>query len=149
MESESSPAEKDEVEDFGDEALMDIPFEQRNRRLKYGRPQDLQEAVEHYFKALKGPPTMSGLQLSLGMSETAFYAYRQRPGYRWVVERARLMIEEYYEQGLSDPALRPGSTWWLERIRGRVPKTQAVTGPALPQAVFAPFMHAQPSDVDE
>lgn len=149
MESKSNPAEEGEVEDFGDEALMDIPFEQRNRRLKYGRPQDLQEAVEQYFKTLKGPPTMSGLQLSLGMSETAFYAYRQRPGYRWVVERARLMIEEYYEQGLSDPSLRPGSTWWLERIRGRVPKAAVDTGPALPQAVFAPFLHSQPTEATD
>lgn len=60
--------------------------------------------VQSYFETVreeKMPPTITGLALHLGFeSRQSFYDYEKKDGFAYTVKRARLRIENMYEQNL-------------------------------------------------
>jgi len=81
----------------------------------FNSPEELQEKIEVYFddkcvidvttkagvSQIKRP-TITGLCYFLGFeSRQSFYDYEGRAEYSYTVRRARLRIEQFYEQGLS------------------------------------------------
>ena len=87
------------------------------RKSNAGRPpafindEELQESVDFYFKGLiyqddRGntltkPATITGMALFLGFcSRQSFYDYEKKEGFTYTVKRARLRVEESYEDHL-------------------------------------------------
>lgn len=65
--------------------------------------EQLAEAIEAYLSTRDkdNPPTVSGLALALGFeSRQSFYDYEKNPIHSYTIRRARLAIEETYEQRL-------------------------------------------------
>lgn len=91
----------------------------RGRPPLYDNAEDLQKAIDDYFKegvetktVVVGPPnnkttievevpTITGLCYFLGFeSRQSFYDLEKRPGFSYTVKRARLFIEKHYEEML-------------------------------------------------
>lgn len=68
-------------------------------------PDKLQEMVDQYFAKVnedKTRPTITGLCLALGFeSRQSFYDYEKREGFSYTIKRARMWIENAYEQLLT------------------------------------------------
>lgn len=83
-------------------------------------PEEIEKLVEEYFetgvtikKVVLGPPnarytidlpvpTITGLCLFLGFeSRQSFYAYEQKPEFSYTIKKARLLIENEYEEMLA------------------------------------------------
>lgn len=61
-------------------------------------PRALEKKVDEYFEQTKEENyTISGLCLHLRCNKDTFYEYGKRPGYKEVIDYARLMIEHSYE----------------------------------------------------
>lgn len=61
------------------------------------KDEDTGEMVESYTK----PPTITGLALFLGfVSRQSFYEYKEKPEFTYTIKRARLRVEQVYEQHL-------------------------------------------------
>ena len=90
------------------------------RTPEYKTPEELQEAIERYFKegatirkVIVGSGksaqvvelpilTITGLCFYLGFeSRQSFYDYEKRPSYSYTIKRARLFMEKEYEEMLS------------------------------------------------
>ena len=86
----------------------------------YETPEQLQEAIDRYFKSGikqktvvigKAPnnyevqipvPTITGLCIFLGFeSRQSFYAYEKKEGFSYTIKKARLFIENEYEEMLA------------------------------------------------
>lgn len=79
----------------------------------FDNPEDLKEKVDGYFaqfhaEATTKPelgewrPTITGLCLFCGFeSRQSFYAYEKKEGFSYTIKRARMFIENAYEQLLS------------------------------------------------
>jgi len=75
-----------------------------------GRPpvfdgaQDMQSKVYEYFEKLEileKHATITGLCLHLGFcSRQSFYDYEKNPQFSYTIRKARMMVEEYYENSL-------------------------------------------------
>ena len=72
------------------------------RTFTYKSEEDLEKAIDKYFEILDTKaPTITGLALHLGFnSRRTFYNYGSNPYYKKIIDRARLRIEESYEQRL-------------------------------------------------
>lgn len=87
---------------------------------KFSNPDDLQDKIDLYFKegvkkrtVLVGPannripleipvPTITGLCIYLGFeSRQSFYDYESRPEFSYTIKKARLFIENEYEEMLN------------------------------------------------
>lgn len=72
---------------------------------KYETPEKLQEAINSYQAeclAEDRPLTISGLAYHLGFeSRQSFYDYEKREAFSYTIKRARLFIENSYEERLS------------------------------------------------
>lgn len=102
------------------------------RKPAYASPEELQVKITEYFEKSKPEfarteegdlafdkygspiilnynfPTVCGLALHLGfVTRQALINYQARPLFVDVVSRAKLRIEQEYEQRLSDPRLKP------------------------------------------
>lgn len=65
---------------------------------KYETPEELQAEISKYFAENKGKVTISGLAYALGFeSRQSFYDYEKRDVFSYTVKRARLFIENEYE----------------------------------------------------
>lgn len=63
-------------------------------------PGKLQAEIEEYF-AQDGKKTITGLAYHLGFeSRQSFYDYEDRPGFSYIIKRARLKVENGYEEML-------------------------------------------------
>ena len=72
------------------------------RPLTYETPEDLQAAIDKYRAIKDIKPTISGLCYHLGFeSRQSFYDYETREGFSYTIKRARLFIEQEYEEKLS------------------------------------------------
>jgi len=90
------------------------------RPLLFSTPEDLQSAIDEYLtvgvkqktvivgkgenlkEVIIPVPTISGLCYYLGFeSRQSFYAYEQRPEFCYTIKRARLFIEQEYEEMLA------------------------------------------------
>lgn len=88
----------------------------------------LSQAIESYFSTRDkdNPPTISGLALHLGfVSRQSFYDYEKNPAHSYTIKRARLAIEDCYEQRLhaSNPT---GAIFALKNFGWK--DTQEITG---------------------
>jgi len=64
-------------------------------------PEELQKKITAYFANEEGKYTITGLCLSLGFeSRQSFYDYEKKKEYSYLVKRARMVIESYYEERL-------------------------------------------------
>ncbi len=67
---------------------------------RYDDPAKMSEAIEAYF-ASGGKLTITGLAYSLGFeSRQSFYDYEDRPAFSYIIKRARLRVENCYEENL-------------------------------------------------
>ena len=68
---------------------------------KYDNPEQLQAQVDEYFEwvgTVNERPTITGLALYLGFeSRQSIYDYEKKKGFAYILKRARLAIENYYE----------------------------------------------------
>lgn len=103
-----------------------------------GRPpvfesaEDMQKMIDEYFNHIKGeekeidgnkqwvrypePITITGICLYLGFeSRQSFYDYEKNPKFSYTVKRARMMIENSYEQKLSNQNVA-GSIFALKNL---------------------------------
>ena len=65
----------------------------------YNSPEDMIKGIEDYFNSNNSGITITGLCIHLGFeSRQSFYAYEQKPEFSYIVKRARLFIENYYEK---------------------------------------------------
>lgn len=76
---------------------------------KVGRPpafknaEELQDKIDEYISRNVSTPTITGLAYHLGFSDRrSFYDYENKPEFTYTVKRARLYIEQCYEQALHD-----------------------------------------------
>jgi len=89
------------------------------RPRKYDSPEQMQKALEGYFKEkedTKSPPTVCGLALHIGfISRQSFLDYS---GYSQefsdTIKRAKTAIEAYHEGKLSDNKQAAGHIFWLK-----------------------------------
>lgn len=66
----------------------------------YSDPGKLQADIEEYF-AQDGKKTITGLAYHLGFeSRQSFYDYEERDGFSYIIKRARLKVENGYEENL-------------------------------------------------
>lgn len=75
---------------------------------KFETPEQLQKAIDNYFKSLtdEDKPTITGLCIHTGFaSRQSFYDMEKRDGFAYTIKKARLFIEHEYEQ-----MLRSGNT---------------------------------------
>lgn len=69
-------------------------------------PQDLQNSIDAYFKEVADSNnglkvTITGLCLHLGFeSRQSFYDYEKKPGFTYTIKKARMRIEQAYENNL-------------------------------------------------
>lgn len=77
---------------------------------RYQTAEAIQSEIVKYFDQCeeeKKKPTMTGLALALGFkTRQALFKYKKEPGYEFAFDAiafAKLKLEEYYEQGLTDP----------------------------------------------
>lgn len=111
----------------------------RGRQWKYGTPEELQAAVDRYFKQCEGtlvfdkngvpvtkkngvqlraggtPPTITGLALFLGYRNRRTFTRQKNRSQAFldVVEIAKTRIEDYWEQALFDPKSYFGARYML------------------------------------
>lgn len=69
---------------------------------KYKTPEELEQAVDKYFEITpEARQTITGIALYLGfVSRQSFYDYEELEGYSYIIKKARLMVENSYEQTL-------------------------------------------------
>lgn len=115
----------------------------RGRPPLYTSPGQMQERIDRYFESCRGtlrldddgrpvldrrgrpiidgarPVTMTGLRLALGFrSRQSLSDYRGRGEYRYVIERARLRVENYAETRLFDRDGYSGAAFVLKTAFG-------------------------------
>ena len=109
----------------------------------FATPKELEQKIEEYFEYAKGesregvdgktevvrPPeiiTVTGIALYLGFSDRrSFYDYGAKNEFAHIIKRARLVVENRYEQGLNSQACT-GSIFALKNM-GWIDKTELVT----------------------
>lgn len=73
------------------------------RPRKWNTPEELQEEIDKYFvrcSAEKIPLTITGLALALDTTRETLMDYQNNDEFSYTVKRAKLMIENAYEQRL-------------------------------------------------
>lgn len=87
----------------------------------YKTAEDLAEACGAYFERCiedQVGPTITGLALHLGYSrKEQLYQQRRDAAYTWVVDRARLMVEQGYEQVLRSGMNPAGAIFALKNMQ--------------------------------
>jgi len=80
---------------------MAEPKEKKNeggRPPLFDDPEKLQIKIDEYFQQ-DGKKTISGLAYYLGFEDRqSFYDYGKRDGFSYIIKRARLWMESYYEE---------------------------------------------------
>lgn len=73
------------------------------RPLKIDNAEELEKLVDEYFKKTKEEKiTITGLCLYLNLTKETFYEYAKRPEYKFILDRARLIVENSYEMSLRE-----------------------------------------------
>ena len=97
------------------------------RPAKYETPAELDLAINEYLnecQSSSAAPTISGLALRLGFeSRQSIYDYKERDDFSYIIKRAVLMIEDYWERKLSE-GQSSGSIFWLKN-HGWTDKTES------------------------
>lgn len=73
------------------------------RPLKIETPEQMAKIINNYFEnTTENKITITGLCLALGLDKSTFYDYEKREGYKEIVNRARLIVENSYEISLRE-----------------------------------------------
>ena len=73
------------------------------RPLKIETPEQMVKILNDYFENTdENKITITGLCLALGLDKSTFYDYEKREGYKEIVNRARLLVENSYEMSLRE-----------------------------------------------
>ncbi len=86
---------------------------------KYENKEDLQKKVDEYFDQLEETAhgTITGLALYLGFeSRQSFYDYEGKESFSYTIRRARLRIENVYENGLMKQGVQTGCIFALKNF---------------------------------
>ena len=88
------------------------------RPLKYETVQELEEAIDSYFKWTEEEntrrPTVTGLAYHLGFeSRQSLYDYKERNEFSYTIKRSVLFIESLHEANLFGSSAS-GSIFWLK-----------------------------------
>ena len=71
----------------------------------YDDPNKLEKKINDYFKQEDEKFTITGLCLFCGFeSRQSFYEYENKEGFTYIIKRARMLIENMYEQRLQTNA---------------------------------------------
>lgn len=71
------------------------------RPLKFEKPEDLSKAIQLYLdETPREEWTVTGLCLAIGTSRGILDDYQERPGYKEIVAKAKLFVENAYELSL-------------------------------------------------
>jgi len=92
------------------------PEKRRGRPPIFETAEQMQQAVDAYFKTKPDPPTICGLALALGLATRgSLLNYQARKQFQEVVERAKLRVEQHHEACLSRSNCT-GSIFWLKNF---------------------------------
>lgn len=95
-------------------------------------PQEFLELSEQYFADCvenNDPLTITGLALSLGFcSKQSIYDYAKDDDYKYVVQRAKLMVENGYEKRLLSDGSPTGAIFGLKNFGWKDTQHNEVTG---------------------
>jgi len=101
------------------------------RPRKYNTTEELEEAISAYFEKNKQDnliPTVSGLALELGFcSRQSLHDYEKDERFSYLIKKARLSIELYWENRLAGN-VPTGAIFWLKNHAGYTDK-QEISGP--------------------
>lgn len=114
-------------------------------------PEEFEEKVDEYVAACREndkPLTMSGLVLALGFSSRqSLHVYEKRPEFLDAVTRARLLVENSYEERLYGPA-SAGAQFALPNInRKDWAHRRELSGPGGGPLPIVAFVAQLPDDV--
>ena len=85
----------------------------------YTTSEQLEKAVDEYFENTPEEKiTLTGLILALGISKETFYQYAKKDEFKEIINRARLRIENTYEQDLRNKG-RSGDIFALKNFGWR------------------------------
>jgi len=86
------------------------------RPSEYNNPDELQKRIDAYFDSNE-KYTICGLAYDLGFeSRQSFYDYEKRDKFSYIIKRARLRIEGYYESLLGKPGGAGGPIFALKNM---------------------------------
>ncbi len=89
------------------------------RPLKIETPEQMTKILNDYFEnTAENKITITGLCLALGLDKSTFYDYEKREGYKEIVNRARLIVENSYEMSLRENG-RTGDIFALKNFGWR------------------------------
>lgn len=119
------------------------PITENGRPPKYETCQELEAKIQEYFKScvpefLKNPttneyvlnngqpvvldhnkPTITGLALALGFeSRQSLYDYEKNNKFSYIIKRAKLKVENSYEQDTRNPKLQPTGSIFALKVMG-------------------------------
>lgn len=73
------------------------------RPLKIESPEQMEKILNEYFSTTEeNKITITGICLALDLDKSNFYEYEKREGYRDIVKRARMIVENSYEISLRE-----------------------------------------------
>lgn len=73
------------------------------RPLKIESPEQMEKILNEYFSTTEeNKITITGICLALDLDKSNFYEYEKRDGYRDIVKRARMIVENSYEISLRE-----------------------------------------------
>lgn len=73
------------------------------RPLKIETPEQMEKILNEYFETTEeNKITITGICLALDLDKSNFYEYEKREGYRDIVKRARMIVENSYEISLRE-----------------------------------------------
>jgi hypothetical protein len=83
---------------------------------KYESADELKDAIDKYLQQ-EGPKTITGLALALGFeSRQSLYDYEQKESFSYIIRRAKLFVENYYEMQLIDGSSAQGAKFALQQM---------------------------------
>jgi len=112
---------KKEEREQGRPAMFDDPKEMEAAILEYftlfGKESTDEQREAKGIAIYEHRPTITGLCLFLGFeSRQSFYAYEQKPGFSYTIKRARVKIENLYENMLLSKNTATGAIFALKNF---------------------------------
>ena len=102
-----------------------------HRPAMFDNVEELQKKIKEYYKTIHEdgrPPSITGLALFLGFeSRQSFYAYEQKPTFGYTIKKARLAIESFYEESLTNGRNAAGPIFALKNFGWRDEQSIQVT----------------------
>lgn len=84
---------------------------------KYDDPDELQKVIDAYFELCEDTLTITGLALACGFcSRQSMYDYEKKEKFAYIIKKARLRIENFYELKLLDKKHTGGACFALKNM---------------------------------